>query len=73
MSDCDDQVREIAYFLWLGAGCPEGQAERYWRDAETLLESDREPFARMRIKGAPPGGSAERSPTIRGVPGVTGP
>ena len=37
MTDRDDQIREIAYFLWLEAGCPEGQAERHWRDAEALL------------------------------------
>jgi hypothetical protein len=64
MADRDDQIREIAYFLWLGAGCPEGQAERYWRDAETLLESDPEPFQRMRIKGAPPVEPPQRSAPV---------
>lgn len=71
MTNRDDQIREIAYFLWLEAGCPEGQAERHWRDAEALLESEPEPFERIRIKSAPPGEMAERSATVPGVPGVT--
>jgi DUF2934 family protein len=67
MTDRDDQIREIAYFLWLDAGCPEGGAERHWRDAEALLGSDLEPFERMRIKGAPPADSAERPAISRGT------
>ncbi len=26
----ESQVREIAYFLWLDEGCPEGRAEDHW-------------------------------------------
>ncbi len=59
MTDRGDQIREIAYFLWLEAGCPEGQAERHWRDAEVLLESDPSPFERLRIKGGSPFEPAE--------------
>ena len=28
------QIRERAYHLWLAGGCPEGQADRHWFDAE---------------------------------------
>ena len=38
MTDRGDRIREIAYFLWLDEGCPEGAAERHWLAAETLLE-----------------------------------
>jgi hypothetical protein len=53
MTDRDERVRELAYFLWLEEGCPEGQAERHWLTAETLVESD--PLERKRIEGEPPG------------------
>ena len=57
-----DRIREIAYFLWLEEGCPEGAAERHWLDAETRLESD--PLERKRIEGEPPGEPKERAPSI---------
>ena len=59
MTDRDDRIREIAYFLWLEEGCPEGAAERHWLAAETHLESD--PLERKRIEGEPPGEPKERA------------
>jgi Protein of unknown function (DUF2934) len=32
----DDQVRAIAYTLWLEEGCPEGRAEQHWFKANEL-------------------------------------
>jgi hypothetical protein len=37
MTDRNDRIREIAYFLWLEEGCPEGEAQRHWLAAETIL------------------------------------
>lgn len=31
------RTERLAYHLWQEAGCPEGQAERFWRDAEGLI------------------------------------
>ena len=31
--DRDDRIREVAYFLWLDEGCPEGRADRHWATA----------------------------------------
>jgi hypothetical protein len=53
MPDRDTRIREIAYFLWLEEGCPEGQEERHWLAAEALLESN--PLERKRVEGEPPG------------------
>lgn len=53
MPDRNARIREIAYLLWLEEGSPEGQQERHWLAAETLLESD--PVERKRIEGEPPG------------------
>jgi DUF2934 family protein len=53
MPDRNARIRELAYFLWLEEGCPEGQEERHWLAAEALLESD--PLERKRIEGEPPG------------------
>ena len=36
-TDRNDRIREIAYFLWLDEGCPEGEAERHWSTAEAML------------------------------------
>ena len=38
MTDRSDRVRELAYFLWLEEGRPEGEAERHWLAAEALIE-----------------------------------
>ena len=62
MTDRDERIREIAYFLWLEEGCPEGAAERHWLAAETRLESD--PLERKRIEGEPPGEPKERVPSV---------
>ena len=39
MSDTDQRIRELAYFLWQEEGCPEGEADRHWRRAETMIEA----------------------------------
>jgi Protein of unknown function (DUF2934) len=65
MTDRDDRIREIAYFLWLDEGCPEGEEERHWAAAEALFES--EPEQRKRIEGEPPGEPVVDSSTARSV------
>jgi hypothetical protein len=51
--DRNDRIREIAYFMWLDEGRPEGEEGRHWTTAEALLES--EPEQRKRTEGEPPG------------------
>jgi hypothetical protein len=68
MTDRNHRIREIAYFLWLEEGCPEGEAERHWLAAETIAES--EPLERKRIEGEPPGEPAGDSPAARRVRGA---
>jgi hypothetical protein len=62
MTDRNDRIREIAYFLWLDEGCPEGEAERHWSAAEAMHDS---PAERKRLEGEPPG---EPAPTARRNP-----
>ncbi len=52
-ADRNERIREIAYFLWVEEGYPDGQSERHWLAAETLFDSD--PAERKRIEGEPPG------------------
>jgi hypothetical protein len=66
MTERNDRIREIAYYLWLDEGCPEGEAERHWTTAEALLES--EPLERKRIEGEPPGEPVGDASAVRGVP-----
>jgi len=35
----------LAYQLWEQAGCPEWQAERFWREAEEQIKRSRQPAA----------------------------
>ncbi len=62
MTDRDERVRQIAYFLWLDAGSPEGEAERHWLVAEGLVEP--EPVEEERIKGGASDGAKKRSPSM---------
>ena len=39
MDDRDQQIREIAYFLWLEEGCPEGRADQHWAAAEAFVNA----------------------------------
>ncbi|MFZ0847512.1 MAG: DUF2934 domain-containing protein [Pseudolabrys sp.] len=63
MTSRDDRIREIAYFLWLEEGCPDGCAERHWQAAEGMLGSDE--LERKGIEGEPPGD--RESPAVRGA------
>jgi hypothetical protein len=62
MSDRDERVREIAYFLWLDEGSPEGEAERHWLVAEGLVEP--EPVEGERREGGAPEGRKKRFPSM---------
>ena len=62
----NDRIREMAYFLWLDEGCPEGEEERHWTTAEALL-IESEPEERKRIEGEPPGEPVVDSSTARSV------
>jgi Protein of unknown function (DUF2934) len=68
MTDRDDRIRELAYFLWLEEGCPEGQAERHWQAAEILFDSGH--LERKRAEGEPPGDPVDDSPTVSGLRGA---
>ena len=59
MNERDQRVREIAYFLWLGEGCPDGVAERHGREAEARYDS--EDAERKTIEGEPPGEPVEEA------------
>jgi hypothetical protein len=66
MTDREDRIRELAYFLWLEEGCPEGQAERHWQAAEMRLDSD--DLERKRVEGEPPGDPVDDASTAPTLP-----
>jgi hypothetical protein len=71
-TDRNDRIHEIAYFLWLDEGCPDGEADRHWANAEAAFES--EPLERKRTEGEPPGepvGKVGGAPRARGARGAT--
>jgi len=64
MNDREDRIREIAYFLWLEEGCPDGEADRHWSTAEAMHDSL--PHERKRTEGEPAGEEpAKPVPTAR--------
>jgi hypothetical protein len=70
MTDRHDRIRELAYFLWLEEGCPEGAEERHWLAAEAIVSA--EPLERKRIEGEPPGEPAGDFQTASGLSGADG-
>ena len=38
MNDRDRRIREIAYFIWEEEGRPEGQADRHWLTAPSIVD-----------------------------------
>jgi hypothetical protein len=63
--DRNDRIREIAYFLWIDEGCPEGEEVRHWTTAESV--HDAEASERKRIEGEPPGEPVADAPTAPDV------
>ena len=42
MSDHDDlEIQERAHRLWEEAGCPEGNGEEFWLEAERQIKEER--------------------------------
>jgi hypothetical protein len=37
MHDLEQKIRERAYYLWVGDGCPEGKADAFWLTAQRDL------------------------------------
>jgi hypothetical protein len=54
MTDRDERIRELASFLWLEDGRPEGEAERHWLAAPSSSPS--------LLKASASNGSLPRSP-----------
>ena len=51
MQNLDQAIRERAYHLWIAAGCPEGNSDAYWLDAQReLLASSVEPVGAAKAK-----------------------
>ena len=65
MTDRNDRIREIAYFLWLEEGCPEGEAQRHWLAAEALVETEFREGKRI-DEGEPHGEPVGDASTVRG-------
>ena len=40
MTDFDERVRLRAHLLWEREGQPEGQSERHWQQARTMIASE---------------------------------
>ena len=54
MTDRDERIREIAYFLWLDEGSPDGGAERHWFAAEGLIGPETDEDQEARVEGELP-------------------
>ena len=51
-NDKEKMIRETAYYLWLDAGKPEGQADQFWYAAVTkLTPTSKKPVFRKKGRG----------------------
>ena len=51
MQNLEQAIRERAYHLWIAAGCPEGNSDAYWLDAQReLLAGSVEPAGAAKAK-----------------------
>ncbi|WPB84363.1 DUF2934 domain-containing protein [Sediminicoccus rosea] len=65
------RTERLAYQLWQEAGCPEGQAERYWREAEGLIAAA-PPEPGLPARAPSPAMAAAASPQPEAAPAETG-
>jgi len=70
--DRDEEIRQIAYYLWLDEGCPQGRhfdhwlkAESIWREREAANPADRPRPARRRKTATPP---RAKKPAVKAKP-----
>lgn len=49
-----ERIEQLAYRLWQEAGCPEGQADQIWLQAQGLLQAEEAQRAREWADAAPP-------------------
>jgi hypothetical protein len=56
-TDNDQRIRELAFQLWEQEGRPEGQADRHWAMAKSIIEG--EDAVRRETEGEPPGDAPE--------------
>ena len=54
----EGQIREIAYFLWLHEGCPEGRADDHWTLACGMLSVQAASAPEEETTAPPPVGKA---------------
>jgi len=38
MTNNEHKIRELAYYLWLSEGKPEGQSDKHWKIAARMVE-----------------------------------
>jgi hypothetical protein len=60
----DGQIREIAYFMWLQEGCPEGRADEHWTLACGLVSVQVIAIGESEASAAPPA-TGEPDPTAQ--------
>ena len=55
MQDLEQAIRERAYHLWMAEGCPEGNADTHWLEAQReVLASSLESFESVLAATAKP-------------------
>jgi len=50
----ETQIREIAYFIWLDEGCPEGRSDDHWTLACGMLRVSVSSTGEPEAKASPP-------------------
>lgn len=64
MDNRTDEIRDLAYALWVEAGSPQGQSEHYWLKAERQLADEGE------LDLSEEQDEVQRPPLLAGLPPV---
>ncbi len=68
-SDREDRIREIAYFIWLEEGCPNGRDQDHWQRARARVElMEAAPSPMLAVKPPLKSAKSKAAPT-RKTPG----
>ena len=68
-SQDEGRLREIAYFLWLNEGCPEGRAADHWTLACGMLTVQAASAGEQEVKTSPlVGGLPSNTPAMAEAP-----
>jgi hypothetical protein len=58
----DNEIRELAYYLWVSEGKPDGQSDKHWKLATKMVAEQNNGARRAKTSTDPSEAKGEREP-----------